>query len=1107
MKNFILLFTLSIGMHLTSASQTLTATPNVIAYGEVCVGTTSIKSFNLTGSNLKSTVTINPKQGMSFSVDNNLFYSTLNITPINGSVSKTVYAKAVPLGAISYSGSIKISSGTTLSIYVTTSGQGIVAPLSVITLSPPTALVCYNTIQPIEATTVGGVYNSKTVNSDAQLNLIIPDNDPAGLVNSLNITDMPDNAVVTGISIKFLLTHNSDMDLTINLKAPNGQILNLVNKQGGAGSNFTNTEINSTSTVSFASGKPPYVKTYAPDAVIGVGAENFVSIADNFDDLYNKANGVWEFIVNDSKPYNEGKLHRWTIVLSYAVYPKLTWSNTSELYIDPTNLIPYTEGTNSSMVYSKPTQNQAYTVTAVNSYGCVTTATATVSIAPLKWLGAISSDWDFPGNWCGLIPTSTNNISIASTAKNQPVINEGTNALINNITVENGAVLTIKGSLKVSGALISPGTTNAANGTVEMAGNQAQVIEAKIFANNAIKNLTINNAAGVTLKGTLNLTGVLNPLRGIFTTNDFLTLKSTVEGTASVAKGNAAGNYITGNVMVERFLNINTQNGNRTGRAWRLLTSPVAGNISINDAWQEGMVSSNATNYPTSNTSRQTTPPAGYGTRITGQQQGSFTNASRNGYDYWDAISNASSSIRHYKPGKTIGAFVNLEVKNDGNIDYSINTKTRSINDEQGYLVYVRGDRNYYNTTPFGETTTLRVKGVLKQGVQKATVNGSNTASHTLIGNPYASPLNFETVYTANQTVIQPRFWFWNSNISSYGSYTLVLRTAKNAFTTVPFQDIENLQYLQSSQAFFVEPATTTDATITINETDKALPTSTISVFATNNNAPTVQDQFSKTTAKGEPRLFGNLYLQNSNDSIVLADGFLIRMNNTFNINIDRNDIGKPVNFYENLGIQKDSNVYMVEARPMPSLAKDTITLKLWNVSMRKYVLKFRAEYIDATRFDAYLSDAYTKTFTKIDLTQSYTDYAFIVNAEAESYNVNRFKIVLGRIKRVQQNTANKVANDTEIVNRETLSAISVYPNPANSGVATVTVKDLNTGKYEVSVVNNFGQLVSKVSVDHAGGDLINKIKINNNWKPGLYNVQVRAEKGMAAKSISLLIN
>ncbi len=1094
-------------MHFTGATQSLTAAPNALAFGDVCVGTTSIKSFTLTGSNLKTTVTVNVKQGMTFSTDNKYFYTTLNITPVNGAVNNTIYVKAGPLGALSYAGSIKISSGTSYAIYVSTSGQGIVAPLSTITLSPPTALVCYNSIQPIEATTVGGVFNSKTVNSDAQLNLTIPDNDPAGLVNTLNITDMPEDAIVTGISIKFLLTHNTDADLTINLKAPNGQVLNLVNKQGGIGSNFTNTEINSTSTVTFASGRPPYVKTYTPDAVVGVGADNYISTADNFDDLYSKANGVWQFVVSDSKALNVGILHRWTVVLSYAVYPKLTWSNTNELYTEPINLTPYTEGTNLSRVYSKPTQNQAYTVTAVNSYGCVTTATANISIAPLKWLGAISSDWDFLGNWCGLIPNSTNNISIPASAKNQPVINENTNALINNITIENGAVLTIKGSLKVSGILLNQGTTNATSGTVEFAGYQLQNIDANTFLTNTIKNLTINNPAGVMLKGALNLTGILNPLRGTFNTSDFLTLKSTIDATATVAKGAAAGNYINGNVMVERFININTQNGNRTGRAWRLLTSPVTGNMSINDAWQEGMVSSNGTNYLTSNTNKSTTPIAGYGTRITGQQQGSYSNASRNGYDYWDAISNASSSIRHYKAGKTIGAFVNLEVKNDGTIDYSINTKTKSINDEQGYLIYVRGDRNYYNTTPFGETTTLRVKGVLKQGVQKVTVNGSNTASHTLIGNPYASPLNFETVYSANQAVIQPRFWFWNSNNSSYGAYTLVLRTAKNNFATVPYQEIENIQYLQSSQAFFVEPATTTDATITINETDKALPSSTISVFATNNNPSTVQDQFSKTSAKGEPRLFGNLFLQNTNDSIVLADGFLIRMNNTFNVNIDRNDIGKPVNFYENLGIQKDSNVYMVEARPMPSLAKDTITLKLWNVSMRKYVLRFRAEYLDATRFDAYLSDSYTNTLTKIELTQAYTDYAFIVNAEAGSYDVNRFKIVLGRVRRAPQRIAEKSTSAAEIVSNEKASAITVYPNPAHNGMATVTVSDLVKGKYEVNVYNNFGQQVSTIAVTHAGGDLYNKIKINNNWKPGLYTVQVRSENGIALKSISLIVN
>ncbi|MDT9121412.1 hypothetical protein RSW84_28605, partial [Escherichia coli] len=77
-------------------------------------------------------------------------------------------------------------------------------------------------------------------------------------------------------------------DLSFNLRAPNGKILNLVNNKGGQGLGFTNAIISSTGTTSLPTATTtPITGTFAADAVLGAGATGFASNASSFADLYN----------------------------------------------------------------------------------------------------------------------------------------------------------------------------------------------------------------------------------------------------------------------------------------------------------------------------------------------------------------------------------------------------------------------------------------------------------------------------------------------------------------------------------------------------------------------------------------------------------------------------------------------------------------------------------------------------------------------------------------------------------------------------------------------------------------------------------------------------
>ncbi len=176
----------------------------------------------------------------------------------------------------------------------------------------------------------------------------------------------------------------------------------------------------------------------------------------------------------------------------------------------------------------------------------------------ITWVGNIDTVYAKAGNWSpAVVPTERNNIVIAS-ASNSPVVT-GTQA-INAITVNNGATIRVKGTLQVADSIKNSGFFNVSEGTLELNGTSAQVIPPTSFTNNTVKNLVVNNAEGVTLAGSLNLSGVLTPLSGVLTTNGNLTLLSTDATSAAIATG--AGQYINGSVTVQRYTQ--AQRGYRT---------------------------------------------------------------------------------------------------------------------------------------------------------------------------------------------------------------------------------------------------------------------------------------------------------------------------------------------------------------------------------------------------------------------------------------------------------------------------------------------------------------------------------------------------------------
>ena len=167
-------------------------------------------------------------------------------------------------------------------------------------------------------------------------------------------------------------------------------------------------------------------------------------------------------------------------------------------------------------------------------------------------LGALT-DWNTAANWsCGILPDLTTNVLIPNVTY-KPVLSTGNTGAANNIIISNGSSLTVTGNtLQIAGTITNSGTFTATAGTIEMKGSVAQTIGAATFAGNTILNLTVTNAAGVTLGGALNVTGIVKATTGNLASAGYLTLVSTAVQTALI--DGAGTGTVSGNVTMQRYL-------------------------------------------------------------------------------------------------------------------------------------------------------------------------------------------------------------------------------------------------------------------------------------------------------------------------------------------------------------------------------------------------------------------------------------------------------------------------------------------------------------------------------------------------------------------------
>lgn len=412
-------------------------------------------------------------------------------------------------------------------------------------------------------------------------------------------------------------------------------------------------------------------------------------------------------------------------------------------------------------------------------------------------------------------------------------------------------------------------------------------------------------------------------------------------------------------------------------------------------------------------------PSAGYGTLITGQSQGNATTANNNGFDYWSATANSSASIRYYVPAAT-----------NTQASWQPVTSTLTPNafdNHQAYLVFVRGDRTAYSGTAAG-SATLRGSGTLKKGSYAISV--PKEKSHTLIGNPYASPIDFKAIYDANNTKIQSSFWIWQSSLGTgSGGYVLVrpVSSGSSLYETIPGDGSQTTanRIIHSGEGFFVMPnaSAATGNSITIQEAHKSTTTPSVSVF--------------RQIVSDPARIYVNLYA-GADSTKILLDGVLSLYNPALGsdtvANLNGDNVQKATNSSENLSVRQGGYDWIVASNGAPRRS-DTVQLRMWNTAVKTYQLEVRSQNFTPFGLTPLLVDNYLKKTTAIRPSASVTQYSFAVTSDAASKDAARFYIVF-------KTTATLPLSITSLRAEEKEGSVKVKWSVANeTGIGTYGVE------------------------------------------------------------------
>ncbi len=733
------------------------------------------------------------------------------------------------------------------------------------------------------------------------------------------------------------------------------------------------------------------------------------------------------------------------------------------------------------------------------------------------WMGSISSDWNDKNNWSdGMLPSTICSNVLITNQINQPILSSTPDAIINNLIIDPGAILTVtNATLKIAGAITNNGSLDVSKGSLDFNGTLPQNISANLFLGSTIKNLMISNASGLSLSnalGNLMITGDLafgKVNNATLNTGDNIVLVSSANATARVTditnNGANVGNKFSGKVIVERFF--------PARRAWRLVTAPLSGAGSVFNTWQNKGV------YE-----------AGKGTYVTGPAANIFIN----GLDP-SPLNNTS-----LKTGSSLSTIANT---------YTTNLSTATGNsDNKGFFIFVRGDRTANNlNVNYSNITTLKSIGNLQTGDQQFTAS-SIAGAFTLIGNPYAAPVDFSKLARTN---LNNRFYAWDPYLGNDQGGYVILDDIGNTgtYTVTPASPGGQTQFIQSSQAIFVETFLNGSSAIKFTEVAKSSSALPGGAFI-----PPVQIQFLKT----------NLFLINDNGVNALADGNLVEFDNHYSDKVDGQDAIKLSNVNETLSLNNGGSLLAINRRPLVAI-RDTVNLNFSRNRQRKYQFQFETGKLKQDNSVVYLEDKFLNKLTPL-IVDGISKVDFEVNSNLLSAASNRFSIIFSpavsfnkvnatikasnilvdwelsnefniksydversndgisftkfatniasgnrnqnvayswldieplpgyyyyRIKILSNNNLVVYSKIVKLKINKSTPEIYVFPNPIIESNIQLQMNNMPQGIYLLKLVNNVGQVMGNYQVAHTQNNYTENIHLLNRLIPGIYQLEV----------------
>ncbi len=567
------------------------------------------------------------------------------------------------------------------------------------------------------------------------------------------------------------------------------------------------------------------------------------------------------------------------------------------------------------------------------------------------------------------------------------------------------------------------GTLNAASGTLVFNGTSAQQIPAGAVST-AIRNLTVNNAAGLTINTNHTVSTALQLQAGPLVLNDrTLTLTGTLSGSGNlrgspasallVAAAGALGtlnfdqttdgttnalaslSMASGSATLGTRLNLytvlNVAGGTfdaagknivlKSSAANTARVAPVTGTINgASNVTVERWYPNNGRKYRLV-TAGVTTTTSIRANWMEGGMNTAFcstcnvnplpgygthiTGAGGNNHGF-DVTSTNNTSLFTYNPGT-------------GNWT-AVTSTNGTLNAGTPYLIFLRGDRAVDMTASGnipvllpGSGTTLRATGTLPVG--NRTVSAIAAAGkNTLVSNPYPSPISWATIYSNNSAGFENFYNYFEPKIGQRGSYVTVTNYGlnNNVNSTATEQ-------IQPGQAFFVTTRTGAAPTqFLMREQDKST-TSNINVF--------------RTPLNHIQKFYISLNFTETNGQKFNADGVLAAYGPQFSNNVDADDAVQISAWDEDIAILRQGKALSIETRTA-LLETDTIPLTLARLKAgQRYEWQFTPKDLLSAASSGFLVDNHLKKRTAISLTDT-TFVPFTITTEPGSNAANRFYVV-----------------------------------------------------------------------------------------------------------------